>query len=85
MQGWEERIDASMTHLLRTSLAKTAKDTAGVPPPLTMPADTAKLKKHITYVCDRLSKGSLLLRSKDKKASAGAAVASVVREEEDDD
>lgn len=84
-QGWEERIDASMTHLLRTSLAKTAKDTAGVPPPLTMPADTAKLKKHITYVCDRLSKGSLLLRSKDKKASAGAAVASVVREEAEED
>jgi hypothetical protein len=78
-----------MTHLLRTSLAKTAKDTAGVPPPLSMPPDTAKLKKHITYVCDRLSKGSLLLRSKDKKGGAGggaaSAVASVIREEEDED
>ena len=24
-QGWEERVDAAMTHLLRTSLAKSAK------------------------------------------------------------
>ena len=49
-----------MTHLLRTSLAKTAKETTTVAAPLAMSPDTSKLKKHITYVCDRLSKGAQL-------------------------
>ena len=33
-QGWEECTFAAMTHLLRTSLAKTARDTASVAVPL---------------------------------------------------
>lgn len=58
-------MDAAMTHLLRTSLAKVAKESAPLaagqaPPPLSMPLDTAKLKKHISIVCDRLSKGARL-------------------------
>ena len=66
-QGWEECTDAAMTHLLRTSLAKSAKDTAAVPQPLTVPNDTAKLKKHITIVCDRLTKGARLYRPRRSK------------------
>jgi Bardet-Biedl syndrome 9 protein len=77
-QGWEERIDAAMTHLLRTVLAKTAKETTTVSAPLSMPADTSKLKKHITYVCDRLSKGAQLAlapraRKGGKKGAVSAA------------
>ncbi|CAM9656587.1 unnamed protein product, partial [Pylaiella littoralis] len=63
-QGWEECVDAAMTHLLRTSLAKVAKESAspsaGQTPPLSMPPDTVKLKKHISIVCDRLNKGARL-------------------------
>lgn len=66
-QGWEECTDAAMTHLLRTSLAKSAKDTAAVPQPLTVPQDTSKLKKHITIVCDRLTKGGRLYRPRRSK------------------
>ena len=61
-QGWEESVDAAMTHLLRTSLAKVAKDCAHESalgqPPLVMPEDTTKLKKHISIVFDRLKKGA---------------------------
>ena len=56
--GWEEQTDAAMTHLLRTRLAKSKSARQGVaaPPPLRRPADTSKLKKHITIVCDRLAR-----------------------------
>ncbi|XP_022112018.1 protein PTHB1-like isoform X2 [Acanthaster planci] len=56
-QGWEEAVDAGISNLLRTCLAKKALDQAVNPSPLTMPADTTKLKKHITQLCERLSKG----------------------------
>mmetsp|Transcript_13770 Transcript_13770/g.26699 ORF Transcript_13770/g.26699 Transcript_13770/m.26699 type:complete len:870 (-) Transcript_13770:352-2961(-) len=56
-QGWEERTDASMTHLLRTCLAKNARDAANVATPIVFNKDTTKLKRHIQIVCDRLGKG----------------------------
>ena len=59
-QGWEERADAAITHLLRTCLAKSAKDQAVNPTPLGLMKDTTKLKKHIALMCDRLSKGAKL-------------------------
>jgi len=59
-QGWEELTDAAMTHLLRTVLAKSSRDSTVIPPPLSMPSDTTKLRKHITLVCDRLGKGAVL-------------------------
>lgn len=59
-QGWEEQVDAAVTHLLRTCLAKSSKDTTINPQPLTVLSDTTKLKKHIALVCDRLSKGARL-------------------------
>jgi Bardet-Biedl syndrome 9 protein len=61
-QGWEELTDAGMTHLLRTVLAKSNRDSAVIPPPLSMPSDTTKLRKHITLVCDRLGKGAVLVQ-----------------------
>uniref|UniRef100_A0A2C9K7V7 PTHB1 N-terminal domain-containing protein n=1 Tax=Biomphalaria glabrata TaxID=6526 RepID=A0A2C9K7V7_BIOGL len=60
-QGWEETVDASITHLLRTVMAKSAKDQAVNPSPLTPPEDTSKLKKHIALFCDRLGKGARLV------------------------
>ncbi|KAK6166671.1 hypothetical protein SNE40_023310 [Patella caerulea] len=59
--GWEEMVDAAVTHLLRTVLAKTAKDTSINPAPLTIPSDASKVKKHIALMCDRLGKGCRLI------------------------
>lgn len=78
-QGWEERVDAAMTHLLRTSLAKNAKESASVAQPLAAMVDTNKLKKHITIVCDRLEKGASLYippRQKSKKKKNSSEVES---------
>lgn len=66
-QGWEERTDASMTHLLRTTLAKNARDAANVAQPLAPLKDTSKLKRHIQIVCERLGKG-LTIGDGDTKA-----------------
>jgi Bardet-Biedl syndrome 9 protein len=61
-QGWEERTDAAVTHCLRTTLAKVAKETTGAaPPPLAPLKKTSKFKKHITILCDRLRKGAKLI------------------------
>jgi len=53
-------IDASVTHLLRTSLSKNATDATLIPAALVIPKDTEKLKKHIALVYDRLGKGAKL-------------------------
>ncbi|KAK7112873.1 protein PTHB1-like isoform X2 [Littorina saxatilis] len=60
-QGWQEMTDAAVTHLLRTVLAKSAKDAAVNPSPLSIPSDTGKVKKHIALLCDRLGKGARLM------------------------
>ena len=67
-QGWEERCDASMTHLLRTSLAKSAREASTVALPLTPLGDTEKLKRHIQIVCERLAKGAKLITRKEPSA-----------------
>lgn len=59
--GWEETVDAAVTHLLRTTLAKSAKDQTLNPQPLKLPEDTSKVKKHIALLCDKLSKGARLV------------------------
>jgi Bardet-Biedl syndrome 9 protein len=61
-QGWQESTDAAMTSLLRTVLAKKSADSGMVSQAntLEMPIDTVKLKKHISIVADRLSKGAVL-------------------------
>ncbi|XP_065130363.2 protein PTHB1 isoform X1 [Paramisgurnus dabryanus] len=65
--GWEESVDAAVSHLLKTCLSRSPKDQAislstGS---LTIPKDTSPLKKHITQLCDRLGKGGRLTLSSD--------------------
>ncbi|XP_058878862.1 protein PTHB1 isoform X2 [Acipenser ruthenus] len=67
--GWEESVDAAVTHLLRTCLSKSPKDQAlNLTSHLTMPKDTSKLKKHITLLCDRIGKGGRLTLSAEGSA-----------------
>ncbi|KAK7506674.1 hypothetical protein BaRGS_00002149 [Batillaria attramentaria] len=66
-QGWQEMTDAAVTHLLRTVLAKSAKDAAVNPSPLAIPSDTGKVKKHIALLCDRLGKGARLVEGLSEK------------------
>ncbi|XP_062394267.1 protein PTHB1 [Sardina pilchardus] len=65
--GWEESVDAAVSHLLRTCLSRSPKDqaTALSTAALSMPKDTARLKKHLTLLCDRLGKGGRLSLSSD--------------------
>jgi Bardet-Biedl syndrome 9 protein len=61
-QGWEETMDASLTYLLKTSLAKNAKESATLPnSALDMPSEVDSLLKHIQMVLDRLAKGARLI------------------------
>jgi Bardet-Biedl syndrome 9 protein len=56
--GWEEITNASMTHLLKTSLAKGGKpSTTNINSQIKALTDISKLKQHITLVCERISKG----------------------------
>lgn len=70
-QGWEETVDAAVSHLLKTCLSRSPKDQAislstG---PLIIPKDTSYLKKHITLLCDRLGKGGRLSLSSEASVS----------------
>ncbi|KAF0747998.1 hypothetical protein AaE_007517, partial [Aphanomyces astaci] len=71
--AWEESTETAMTDLLKTALAvkkENAAAVAGVPVELVLPEDTKKLKKHITIVCDRLSKGGRLVGGATSAAAA---------------
>ncbi|XP_034730323.1 protein PTHB1 isoform X1 [Etheostoma cragini] len=63
--GWEESCDAAVSHLLRSCLSRSPKDQAtslaqAGGPVLGLPRDISRLKKHITLLCDRISKGGRL-------------------------
>ncbi|XP_048880761.1 protein PTHB1 isoform X2 [Brienomyrus brachyistius] len=60
--GWEESVDAAVSHLLHTCLSRSPKDQALSlsTSELSMPRDTGRLKKHIALLCDRLGKGGRL-------------------------
>lgn len=79
-QGWEEQVDASLIHLLRTSLARNAKDRSVLPAPMKVPADTIKLKKRITSVVERLASGSRI--TTDKQPPPGSPSSRVAEEED---
>uniref|UniRef100_A0A9L0ISY2 Bardet-Biedl syndrome 9 n=1 Tax=Equus asinus TaxID=9793 RepID=A0A9L0ISY2_EQUAS len=67
--GWEETVDAAISHLLKTCLSKSSKEQAlNLSSQLSMPKDTSRLKKHITLLCDRLAKGGRLCLSTDAAA-----------------
>ena len=56
-----------MTFLLRTSLAKAGKENQGATPiTLELAKDTTRIKKHISSVIDRVSKGSRISDEKNK-------------------
>ncbi|KAG8442740.1 hypothetical protein GDO86_011516 [Hymenochirus boettgeri] len=64
--GWEETVDAAVSHLLRTCLSKSSKEQAlNLTSPLSVPKDTSRLKKHISLLCERLAKGGRLSLSAD--------------------
>ncbi|XP_059964877.1 protein PTHB1 isoform X3 [Mesoplodon densirostris] len=64
--GWEETVDAAISHLLKTCLSKSSKEQAlNLSSQLSIPKDTSRLKKHITLLCDRLAKGGRLCLSTD--------------------
>ncbi|CAG9461638.1 unnamed protein product [Pedinophyceae sp. YPF-701] len=58
-QGWEEAVEASMGHLLRTTMAK-GGDGATVAKPLEELEDTSLLKRHMSMVLERLGQGMTL-------------------------
>lgn len=67
--GWEETVDAAVSHLLKTCLSKSSKEQAlSLSSQLSKPRDTSRLKKHITLLCDRLAKGGRLCLSTDAAA-----------------
>lgn len=78
-QGWEESCDAAVSHLLRTCLSRSPKDQATTlaqagGPMLGLPRDTARLKKHITLLCERLAKGGRLSLASEANAPVPAQV-----------
>lgn len=59
--GWEECLDISVSHLLRTTLAKTTKDTMVPLPPMEVPDDINKVKKHVQLFLERLKRANGIL------------------------
>jgi len=69
IQGWEETVDAALSHLLKTCLSKSSREQAlNLNSQLGIPKDTSQLKKHITLLCDQLAKGGRLCLSTDAAA-----------------
>ncbi|CAK6967824.1 protein PTHB1%2C partial [Scomber scombrus] len=77
--GWEESCDAAVSHLLRSCLSRSPKDQAtslaqAGGPVLGLPRDTARLKKHITLMCDRIGKGGRLTLASEANVQVPAQV-----------
>ncbi|GLI70845.1 hypothetical protein VaNZ11_015856, partial [Volvox africanus] len=72
--GWEEITEAAMTHLLRTCLAKSAKEQAVQVTPLTAAKDTQRLRKHISLVLERMARGMKLLSPGEVVGSGNTAL-----------
>ncbi|KAG2452068.1 hypothetical protein HYH02_003104 [Chlamydomonas schloesseri] len=70
--GWEETTEAAMTHLLRTCLAKNAKEQAVQVAPLAPVKNTERLRKHMSLVLERLTRGMRLMTPADIAAAAAA-------------
>ena len=60
-------MDTTLTHQLRTKLAKTVKDQNVNIEMLGVGSDTGKLKKHIAIFVERLAKGISLSNSNHTK------------------
>ncbi|XP_036102590.1 protein PTHB1 isoform X3 [Molossus molossus] len=82
--GWEETVDAAVSHLLKTCLSKCSKEQAlSLSSQLTKPNDTSRLKKHITLLCDRLAKGGRLCLSADAAAPQTMVMPAAISSSED--
>uniref|UniRef100_A0A8C4TBI9 Bardet-Biedl syndrome 9 n=1 Tax=Erpetoichthys calabaricus TaxID=27687 RepID=A0A8C4TBI9_ERPCA len=67
--GWEECVDAAVTHHLRTCLSRSPKEQAlNLTSQLALPRDTVRLRKHISLLCDRMAKGGRLCLSAEGSA-----------------
>ncbi|GAX83403.1 hypothetical protein CEUSTIGMA_g10828.t1 [Chlamydomonas eustigma] len=77
--GWEECVEAGMMHLLRSSLAKSSKETSVSIPMPTPAKDTSKLRKHIGLVLERLAKGMRMTLDPDDLSEASNAAATLSR------
>lgn len=61
-QGWQETTDAALTFVLRTSLAKPGRENQGATPiTLEEAKETSRIKKHVSSVMDRITKGGKLV------------------------
>uniref|UniRef100_A0A672ZJ47 Bardet-Biedl syndrome 9 n=1 Tax=Sphaeramia orbicularis TaxID=375764 RepID=A0A672ZJ47_9TELE len=77
--GWEESCDAAVSHLLRSCLSWNPKDQATSlaqidAPILGFPQETARLKNHITLLCDRIGKGGRLSLTSEANVQVPAQV-----------
>lgn len=70
MKGWEDVLESSLCHLLRTVLAKSEKDTIkAAQADLDQVTDIAKVEKHLSQVLDRIVKGKTIVENTDKEGS----------------
>lgn len=79
LQGWEESCDAAVSHLLRSCLSQSPKDQATSLAQtggslLGLPADTTRLKKHITLLCERIGKGGRLTLASEANVQVPAQI-----------
>ncbi|KAM9723086.1 protein PTHB1 [Menidia menidia] len=77
--GWEESCEAAVSNLLRTCLSRSPKDQATTlaqagDSVLGLPSDTARLKKHITMLCERIGKGGRLTLASEANVQVPAQV-----------
>ncbi|XP_034553420.1 nucleolar protein 58-like [Notolabrus celidotus] len=82
VHGWEESCDAAVSHLLRTCLSRSPKDQATSlaqtgSPMLGLPQDTARLKRHITVLCERIGKGGRLTLASESNTPVPVQVQSL--------
>ncbi|XP_053117594.1 protein PTHB1 isoform X7 [Hemicordylus capensis] len=81
--GWEESVDASVSHLLKTCLSKSSKEHAlTLASQLSIPRDTNRLKKHITLLYDRLAKGGRMSLSTDVDAQQNVILPEIIHKKE---
>lgn len=72
-------MDTTITHQLRTNLAKSVKDQNVNIEMLTVGNDTSKLKKHIAIFIERMSKGASLSQSLGNESTPGELLQPVVK------
>jgi hypothetical protein len=82
-QGWEEQTDAALQNLLKTSLARNAKERNMIVSQMKIQHDTTRLKKRITNVIDRLAGGARLTDAGDVE-SDGEMDEGAMEEDPDD-